>query len=353
MAKLHQYICANLRNAKHKYIHIQQHPKLHKTIQPTVINEQINKCRHEVCGSSSIGHALFSFALLKHLAVSVKDSIEEVVAKFTSGAMNQETLNRFKFEAVEKCNDLPMISLLPDRRDIQAPFGACLLTFTASSIQAEVNFRFAVAWKEAAVIAQKLKPLWCEALLGADPTKSYTGIVDQELCNNAGVVRGQAEELFKQVGNTADAVLQMVRSRSSRLLLSDPDFTVEIAMLETLCGEYSQTLLADKMLELFPDENANTDVEDTFQQINVSIHEASWKSYACIRVSNVFSNSSPYTKVAFSGFLLVLYRICFCTARLLILSLAAWIFGLRLSCPGIRKTMSVRIAYGQPGSQGT
>jgi hypothetical protein len=228
---------------------------------------------HRVVSSSQVGSQLFSFALLKELACEVGQCIDQHAKTFAKGAMTVATLNVAKFNTLEAVDRLANVALLPVRRSITVEHGNEAIVSEVTSITAEISIRFASFWKEAAVLQKKLGPMWCEDALelhhGVSVRLDAFGLVDPELCQAAVIARDDCKQVFTESGyNTSDTMLQLLRTKKVHWKVMDPDFALEIAMVESLCSSGSEHRLVHKMFRMFPTTVVDIPVEDVLQQVH-------------------------------------------------------------------------------------
>jgi hypothetical protein len=74
---------------------------------------------------------------------------------------------------------------------------------------------------------------------------------------------------FDEAGtSSSDIVLKTLKAKRAHWLVMDPDFGLELAMIETLCGEGSESRLAATMLDLFPTAKQVVSLEEVCQKLH-------------------------------------------------------------------------------------
>ena len=227
---------------------------------------------HRVVASSRIGSMLYSFALLNEICNQVSRTIDKAIAKVAKKPLTTESLNEFKFTCLEVVGALPNIDLLPVKRRVEVKYRGAPVVGDVTSLPAEISFRFAAVWKARAVCEKKLSPLWCEDFLNLDTAadaKFKDLVSDDDACKAAEVARAACKVAFDESGTgPSDAVMRTLKAKRSHWLLMDPDFGLEIAMIETLCGEGSEARLAASILDLFPTATKVVTLEEVCQQLH-------------------------------------------------------------------------------------
>ena len=180
-------------------------------------------------------------------------------------------------------DSLQHIDFLPCKRCITVEYGGCPLQLNVNSMSAEISLRFATVWKGVAVHQKKLRPLWCEDLLVLDPSKLLPSgfektVIKDDLCVAAQLAREECGQSFAEAGTaSSDIVLQTLKSKRSHWMVADDDFHLEIAMIETLCGDGSERRLLAKIASLFPNETNRVSAEQVCQQMHAMTQTLAYK----------------------------------------------------------------------------
>ena len=236
---------------------------------------------HEVVASSEIGHSLFSFALSKHLCSSVEATISEHVEKMLKlPVLDFNALHASKLAALEACEALPNMALLPERRQISVPFGKAVLHGSVSSVTMEVGVRFGAAWKALGRQQGKVNSLWCEDVLQAGvSTQAFAKkTISDALVNRCNTARAECAAAFERNDSSNRAeVLKVLKSKRAHWLLLDADFHVEIWMMESLCGECSELRLATELLQQMPTPTRAKDPDVVLQLVHGLSETPSYK----------------------------------------------------------------------------
>ena len=166
---------------------------------------------------------------------------------------------------------MPGADFLPRKREVELKYRNQDLTVRLDSLGEEVDLKFAAVVKGLAVQQGKLGKMWCEDLLvsdaeGACPLKAK---IHPELLKEAKAARHLAGNMVADASvSTADVLVKLFAQKSPALMLMDPNFKVELALLNLLTSGGSHGQLNKSILQCLPTKSNLISAECAAQRLN-------------------------------------------------------------------------------------
>lgn len=188
--------------------------------------------------SGGFGRALYLDRMGQVLAQQVALHIEGALAKTLGqkGDLTKEKYDTGKAELMKLLEATPGIDGLPAKRDVTIRYRGQAATASVSSLSEEVSLKFASALKSLAVQQRKLPKLWIEDVVISPGSKvDFKAVVSVSMLKQASAARQQLRDMVSDASiNSSDTLSKLVAQKSASLLLSDPSFKVELALVSEL-----------------------------------------------------------------------------------------------------------------------
>lgn len=108
---------------------------------------------------------LFGHAIAKVISSTIKATIDSVISSMlTKPTLDAKSVVAAKNEIDIKIAATDNSDLLPTRREVSGSYRGVDIHKTVKSIEEEVRWRMAIAWKGLAVQQSVVQKLWCEDL---------------------------------------------------------------------------------------------------------------------------------------------------------------------------------------------
>lgn len=235
----------------------------------------------ELVVSSKLGMELYAHAMISSVEVKVFEAIQQVLDPMfhAEGKWDRSRLDAIKTELEDKVDSVPAVALLPPRRTVRVQFRGKIFHRKVQSNSGLIAISVAAAWKGRAVAEGLLKPTWAEKML----IGSYTGPkvakkLDESLAQAALMARERGDKDFALAeGVTGPLMLDKLKSSIQSCQSIDVEFDLEAMLIDNVCGEAAEILLAELCIDPLPTATNAVTVEAAVQQIAKVAHGSLYK----------------------------------------------------------------------------
>lgn len=232
-----------------------------------------------VISGSRVGSAMWSFAAAKLLVHDVLEIIEKHLKAMETLHLTNVIVLQTKKDIAQEINELENSCLIPGRRQVCLRYrNFDIPNVKFSSLAQEINTKVAARIKTIAVDKGLLSPLWCEDLLPVKATVPAPAGLDAELIAGATVARQQVQKAIADgAGQDNDVVKDILNKRLKDLKGLDPDFDVEVAILQAVCNDSEGLMLKQALMTTMPSESAHRAPTDTLRLLSTLVKQPVYK----------------------------------------------------------------------------
>ena len=210
----------------------------------------------QLVSSSAVGLQLFYVHIEGVVAENVAKSITAHVEQLSKleGPLDETAFLTARRACLKEVENIGCVDMLPHKRNVIVSYRKEALQIGVTTWQEEVEIKMAACVKGLAVDRGVLPKLFCEDLLITAVVEDKPKlIVPASMVAAAKVARTQLGDVM--AGGQADSgdLAQVALAKHGpRMLLTDPFFKIEMAMVHELTGERSSRRLLSGVLACFP-----------------------------------------------------------------------------------------------------
>lgn len=229
----------------------------------------------EVCrlvASSQTGLKLFAGAVEGILATKLKELIDESIsdALAAQGQVSAEALADAQRQCLAVVQAMPCIDMIPRRRCVILQYRCQDIKLRVSSVSEQVQLAFACATKSIGVSSKHLPELWIEdMLIKAGTTGPWKAKLPASLFEAAAAARSRLETAVKDADVvTGDLVSHAMTKAGPDLLVIDPTFRIEMAIVDELVSDATGTRVMNAILACLPEAGKHLEPETSAQKLH-------------------------------------------------------------------------------------
>ena len=218
----------------------------------TTVAEDISK----LVASSQTGLRLFTSAIEGVMSTRLAETIAECIdtSMTEDDTLTEAQVLQAQADCQKKVEALPCISLLPQRRSVVMQYRGQDVQVRVLSVQEQVQLSFATVMKSIAVEAAQLVPLWVEQIFVKPDYKCpYEAKLPDSMFASASAVRARLKRAVEDADAvTGDLVKHCLQKAAAGLLVDDPTFKIEMAIIEEMVDEGTGKRIVSAILECLP-----------------------------------------------------------------------------------------------------
>ena len=206
-------------------------------------------------GSGQIGMRLFSAGLEALLAFQLHELIQKRVSELlrTVGKVTQKTLRVHQAETQKQVSAFAHLDILPQKRKVKVTYRTTRLTLKVQSPPHQVQLTYAAGVKSAGTKSSQLPKLVCEDMLVQGNDDKIVATFEDNIFVGAKAARARiAQTIDDKNATTGDVIHDVVNKSQEDLYILDPDFAIELAVVDELLGAGSGSRMQTKILECLP-----------------------------------------------------------------------------------------------------
>jgi hypothetical protein len=234
---------------------------------------------HNVISGSRVGSSMWSFAAAKLLVHDVLEIIEKHLKAMETQHLTNVIVLQTKKDITGEIHELENSCFIPGRRQVCLRYrNFDIPNVKFSSLAQEINTKVAARIKSIAVEKGLLPPLWCEDLLPVAATVPAPAGLDADLIAGASVARQQVQKAIADgAGQDNDVVKDILNKRLKDFKGLDPDFDVEIAILQAVCNDSEGLMLKQALMTTMPSASAHRAPTDTLRLLSTLVKQPVYK----------------------------------------------------------------------------
>jgi hypothetical protein len=216
------------------------------------VSAQLN----ELCDGSTLGRLLFETHQTKITTKKVAAHIEKGIHTMMHAkqTVSQDFFDAAQGGVIDLLERMPGIESLPSRREVFVTYRGSKLPIRVSTLAEEVQLKFMAAIKGIAVETDKLPKLWIEDLvvLPLSPLAPSPPL-SEPMLKNATAARKTLKHMVSDASvSSSDVLAKLVGQKTQGLLLQDPAFKIELAVVGELTRSDDKGRLRESVIQALP-----------------------------------------------------------------------------------------------------
>jgi hypothetical protein len=256
---------------------------VHKSVAQLVVNaEDVDKILEQegswqpiadivasVVNDSNLGAKMFGWLLSSIQAERMELFTERIIKEKLSDTVEPDTVSEVHKLCVQEATRLGALINLRERRDIIVKYrGIELVCKDVRSYEEELNLRVASFLKTRAV-GGKVPVLAFENSVLEPPSEEVAKDprIHKEVLDEFSMARNTANEMLKDQVLSGDLVKEMLTKKAQVCMQVDKTFKLEMALLDTACGEGGVKRVQDLVIQALPTSASRRTLEESMQQL--------------------------------------------------------------------------------------
>jgi len=256
---------------------------VHKSVAQLVVNaDDVDKIMEQegswqpiadtvasVVDSSNLGTKMFGWLLSSIQAERMEIFTEKVIQEKLSDTVEPNTVTEVHELCVQEAARLGALINLREKRDITLKYrGIELVCKDVKSYEEELNLRVAAFLKTRAV-GGKVPVLVFENSVLEPPSDEHAKDprIHSKVLEEFAMARNTANEMLRDQVLSGELVKEMLTKRAQVCMQVDKTFKLEMALLDTACGDGGVKRVQALVLEALPTSTSRKTLEESMQQL--------------------------------------------------------------------------------------
>jgi hypothetical protein len=229
-----------------------------------------------VVDSSVLGMKMFGWLLGPVLDERMQIFTDQCIDDSLRGEVTKQKVTKCVNVCLDEAARLGAVSALREKRDITISYrGTQLLVKDVRGYEEELMLRLAAKLKSMCAGAGVPLLIFESSVLGEPETESEgENKVDPELLHDYVMARRTANEMLKDQVLSGDLVKEMLNSKGQICLQVDKTFKLEMALLDTACGQGGVARMQTLVLEALPSATRPMTMQRAQQQLAMLSQQA-------------------------------------------------------------------------------
>ncbi len=227
----------------------------------------------DLCDGSTLGKLLFETHQAKittkkvagHIAAGIRTMLH------AKQAISQDFFDTAQSGVMGILERMPGIESVPHRREVIAAYRGSKLPTQVATLVEEVQLKFMAAVKGVAVEVDKLPKLWIEDLVVLpSPSLAPTPPLSEPMLKNAAAARKTLKNMVADASvSSSDVLAKLVGHKAQGLLLQDPAFKIELAVVSELTRSDDKGRLRELVIQALPSAKNIWSAESAVQKLQI------------------------------------------------------------------------------------
>ena len=229
-----------------------------------------------VVDSSMLGMKMFGWLLTPVLAESMQIFTDKCIDESLSGEVNTASIEQCAADCLGEAVSLGALAVLGHRRDIKVSYRGMQLTVQdIRGYEEELTIRIAAKLKSRCVGAGVPLLVFESSVLGPPQLEAKDAPkVQPEVLKDFKMARVTANEMLKKQVLSGELVKEMITTKGQICVQVDKTFKIELALLDTACGEGGVARMQDLVLEALPTTTRSMTMQHSQQQLAMLSQQA-------------------------------------------------------------------------------